>query len=82
MHDRNHWGTLTGRRRDTLHRTGPDVTDREHAGRARCEILWRQAINPKLIKQFIEINPAILQQQQVVELIARYKKKKSRWSMG
>ena len=36
------------------------------------------AINPKLIKQFIEINPAILQQQQVVELIARYKKKKSR----
>jgi tetratricopeptide (TPR) repeat protein len=36
------------------------------------------AINPKLIKQFIEINPSILQQQQVVEMIARYKKKKSR----
>ena len=36
------------------------------------------SINPKLIKQFIEINPSILQQQQVVEMIARYKKKKSR----
>ena len=35
------------------------------------------AANPKLIKKFIEINPSILQHQQVVELIARYKKKKS-----
>ncbi|MBS1742152.1 MAG: tetratricopeptide repeat protein [Bacteroidetes bacterium] len=35
-------------------------------------------VNPKLIKQFIEINPSILQHQQVVELIAKYKKKKSR----
>lgn len=35
------------------------------------------SINPKLIKKFIEINPAILQHQPVVELIARYKKKKS-----
>jgi tetratricopeptide (TPR) repeat protein len=34
-------------------------------------------INPKLIKKFIEINPAILQNQQVVDVIARYKKKKS-----
>jgi len=33
--------------------------------------------NPKLLKKFIELNPAILQHQQVVELIARYKKKKS-----
>lgn len=35
------------------------------------------SINPKLVKKFIEINPSILQHQQVVELIARYKKKKS-----
>ncbi|RYY49695.1 MAG: tetratricopeptide repeat protein [Chitinophagaceae bacterium] len=31
--------------------------------------------NPKLIKKFIELNPAILQQQPVVEVIARHKKK-------
>lgn len=30
-------------------------------------------VNPKQMKKFIEINPAILQNQQVVELIARYK---------
>jgi tetratricopeptide (TPR) repeat protein len=34
-------------------------------------------INPKLIKKFIEINPAILQNQQVVDIIARFKKKRS-----
>jgi len=34
--------------------------------------------NPKLIKKFIAINPAILQVQQVVDLIARYKKRGSR----
>lgn len=33
--------------------------------------------NPKLIKKFIEINPSILQSQQVVDIIARYKKKRS-----
>jgi tetratricopeptide (TPR) repeat protein len=33
--------------------------------------------NPKLIKKFIEINPSILQVQQVVDLIARYKKRNS-----
>lgn len=33
--------------------------------------------NPKLIKKFIEINPAILQVQQVVDLLARYKKRHS-----
>ena len=33
--------------------------------------------NPKLVKKFIEINPAILQNQQVVDLIARFKKRKS-----
>ncbi len=34
--------------------------------------------NAKLIKQFIEINPSLLQNQQVVELLAKYKKTKSR----
>ena len=34
-------------------------------------------VNPKLIKKFIELNPSILQHPQVVEIIARYKKKKS-----
>jgi tetratricopeptide (TPR) repeat protein len=33
--------------------------------------------NPKLIKQFIALNPAVLQNQQVVDVIARFKKKKS-----
>jgi tetratricopeptide (TPR) repeat protein len=33
--------------------------------------------NPKLIKKFIELNPSILQNQQVVDVIARYKKRKS-----
>jgi tetratricopeptide (TPR) repeat protein len=31
---------------------------------------------PKLLKKFIELNPYILQNNQVVDLIARYKKKK------
>jgi len=33
--------------------------------------------NPKLVKKFIEINPAILQIQQVVDIIARFKKRNS-----
>jgi tetratricopeptide (TPR) repeat protein len=33
--------------------------------------------NPKLVKKFIGINPALLQQQQVVDVIARYKKRNS-----
>jgi tetratricopeptide (TPR) repeat protein len=33
--------------------------------------------NPKLIKKIIELNPAILQSQQVVDVLARFKKKKS-----
>ena len=33
--------------------------------------------NPKMIKKFIELNPAILQHPQVVEIIARYKKQKN-----
>ena len=33
--------------------------------------------NPKMIKKFVAMNPSILQNQQVVDLIARFKKKKS-----
>ncbi|WP_301921031.1 lipopolysaccharide assembly protein LapB [Ferruginibacter sp.] len=33
--------------------------------------------NPKLVKKFIELNPAILQNQQVVDVIARFKRNKS-----
>lgn len=33
--------------------------------------------NPKLVKKFIEINPALLQIQQVVDVIAKFKKRKS-----
>ncbi len=33
--------------------------------------------NPRLIKKMIELNPAILQNQQVVDIIARFKKKRS-----
>jgi len=32
--------------------------------------------NPKLIRQFLELNPTFLQHQQVIEIIARHKKKK------
>ncbi len=32
--------------------------------------------DPKLIKQFIELNPSLLQNHQVVEMIAKYKRKK------
>jgi len=50
-------------------------------GKSKEALIWLEkgiAANQKLIKQFIEINPALLQHQQVVELIARNKKKKSR----
>lgn len=33
--------------------------------------------NPKLVKKFIEMNPSILQVQQVVDIIARFKKRNS-----
>lgn len=33
--------------------------------------------NPRLVKKLIEINPSLLQVQQVVDIIARYKKRKS-----
>ena len=35
------------------------------------------AKNPRLIKKLIELNPALLQHQQVVDVVARFKKKKS-----
>jgi len=34
--------------------------------------------SPKLIKHFIELNPSILQNPQVVDLLARYRKAKKR----
>jgi len=33
--------------------------------------------SPKLLKKFVELNPAILQNQQVVDIIARFKRNKS-----
>lgn len=33
--------------------------------------------SPKQLKKFVELNPAILQNQQVVDMLARYKRKKS-----
>ena len=32
---------------------------------------------PRLLKKFVELNPSILQNQQVVDLIARFKRNKS-----
>ena len=34
--------------------------------------------SPKHFKEILDINPSLLQHQQVVEILARYKKKKSR----
>jgi len=34
-------------------------------------------INPKLVKKLIELNPSILQNQLVVDVIARFKRSKS-----
>jgi tetratricopeptide (TPR) repeat protein len=33
--------------------------------------------SPKLLKKFVELNPAILQNQQVVDILARFKRNKS-----
>jgi tetratricopeptide (TPR) repeat protein len=33
--------------------------------------------NPKLVKKIIELNPSLLQNQQVVDVLARFKKKRS-----
>jgi hypothetical protein len=32
---------------------------------------------PKLLKRFVELNPSILQNQQVVDIIAKFKRNKS-----
>jgi hypothetical protein len=34
------------------------------------------SLSPKLLKKFMELNPAILQNNQVVDIVARYKKGK------
>jgi hypothetical protein len=33
--------------------------------------------SPKLLKKLVDLNPAILQHQQVVDLVARYKKNRA-----
>ena len=50
-------------------------------GQSKQAILYLEyalSLSPNLIKLLIEINPAILQNQHVVDLIARHKKKASR----
>jgi len=32
---------------------------------------------PKLLKRFVELNPSILQNQQVVDILAKFKRNKS-----
>jgi len=46
------------------------VVDRDHV---RTRALHR---SPKLVKKFVSINPSILQNQQVVDLLARYRRNK------
>jgi tetratricopeptide (TPR) repeat protein len=41
------------------------------------QLLEAMTQNPRLVKKMIELNPAILQNQQVVDIMARYKKRKS-----
>ena len=40
------------------------------------ELESAMAISPKQLKKFVELNPAILQHQQVVDVVARFRKKK------
>ena len=50
------------------------------SGRSKEALLFLEqgmAKNPKLIKKFIEINPSLLQNQGVVDIIARFKKRRS-----
>lgn len=42
---------------------------------AMLELENGMSVNPRLIKKFIELDPSVLQQQQVVEIIARHKKR-------
>ena len=49
-------------------------------GKGKEAVLILQAAmerSPKMLKKFIELNPTILQNQQVVDLIAYYKRKRS-----
>jgi hypothetical protein len=34
------------------------------------------AVSPKQLKKFVELNPSILQHQQVVDVVARFRKRK------
>lgn len=48
------------------------------SGKTKEGLLWLDqalSLDPKKLKRFVELNPMILQNQQVVDLIARYKKK-------
>ncbi|HEX4876621.1 MAG TPA: tetratricopeptide repeat protein [Chitinophagaceae bacterium] len=50
------------------------------AGRSKEALLQLEKAlesSPKQLKKFVELNPAILQNQQVVDLLARYKRKRS-----
>ncbi len=50
------------------------------AGKTKEALLQLEAameVSPKLLKKFIELNPSILQNQQVVDVVARFKRNKS-----
>lgn len=47
-------------------------------GKSKEGLIWLEqalTLDPRKLKRFVELNPVILQNQQVVDLIARYKKK-------
>jgi hypothetical protein len=49
-------------------------------GRSKEAILYLERAMekaPKLLKRFVELNPSILQNQQVVDIIAKFKRRKS-----
>jgi tetratricopeptide (TPR) repeat protein len=50
-------------------------------GKSKEALLYLQKaleVSPKLLKKFVELNPSILQNQQVVDVVAKYKKNKFR----
>jgi tetratricopeptide (TPR) repeat protein len=50
-------------------------------GKSKEALLYLQKaleLSPKLLKKFVELNPSILQNQQVVDVVAKYKKNKFR----
>jgi hypothetical protein len=50
------------------------VTGKTKEGLLKLEEAMEKA--PRLVKKFIELNPSILQNNQVVDIVARYKKGK------